>query len=186
MRALGSDVDASRAHVDLKVCCTAAGGLLEGGAGAAVPGQDGAAEGVPPAAGAPAGAAGHGEERSHCSPLVTTAHRVILRCTLILTWQRQSSKPCCTPCPQQLHALMTVVGKGDMAVQDARPSSASSPQILGSGLTREASAASSELSSATDAEAEIRRLTEVAFFSLITAYTGTSSLPASEETLCIM
>lgn len=49
----------------------------------------------------------------------------------------------------------------DALVQDARPSSAGSPQILGSGLTREASAASSELSAATDAEAEIRRLTEV-------------------------
>ncbi len=50
---------------------------------------------------------------------------------------------------------------GCASVQDARTSSAGSPQILGSGLTRETSAASSELSAATDAEAEIRRLTEV-------------------------
>lgn len=38
-----------------------AGSILEGGEGAAVPGQDGTAEGVPPAAGAPTGAAGPGE-----------------------------------------------------------------------------------------------------------------------------
>ena len=47
------------------------------------------------------------------------------------------------------------------AVQDAWPSSASSPQILAGGLTREVSAASSELSTVADAEAEIRRLTQV-------------------------
>ena len=61
-------------------------------------------------------------------------------------------------------------------MQDARPSSAGSPQMLGSGLTREASAASSELSAVTEAEAEIRRLTEVCCSSQ--AYASTACLHA--------
>ena len=63
---------------------------------------------------------------------------------------------CCKAiCKVHLH------GKMNAAVQDAWPSSAGSPQILAGGLTREVSAASSELSTVADAEAEIRRLTQV-------------------------
>jgi len=58
------------------------------------------------------------------------------------------------------------------AVQDAWPSSASSPQILAGGLTREVSAASSELSTVADAEAEIRRLTQVGLPILVPAVMG--------------
>ncbi len=58
------------------------------------------------------------------------------------------------------------------AVQDAWPSSACSPQILAGGLTREVFAASSELSSVADAEAEIRRLTQVGLPILVPAMMG--------------
>ena len=51
-------------------------------------------------------------------------------------------------------------------MQDAAAASVDSPQTqLASGLTREASCASSDLGSTADAEAEIRRLTQVLAYS---------------------
>ncbi|CAL5221311.1 g3481 [Coccomyxa viridis] len=77
-----------------------------------------------------------------------------------VSWKAEREKLCRDKMALQRECRQLLERLQELQGQDARPSSAGSPQILGSGLTREASAASSELSAATDAEAEIRRLTE--------------------------
>ena len=133
-----------------------------------MPGEDGAAAGVPPAAGAPPGAAAPGDAPmwhstvpcvgSHGSP--SSGHVRVLedRCQL---WALMHGS---------LHfwrgfgLKQMVLMRISASVQDAaggHGTAEDSPQIVGSGLSRETTAASADLGSIADTEAEIRRLAEV-------------------------